>query len=561
MTLPHRSPRLLLELDLTEGMPEAPSPDPLQRPLAWGRPTLRTVLRGLRRAAKDPSVVGLIARTGGQPESLARAQELRDAVLAFRASGRPAIAWAESYGEFGRGTLSYYLATAFSEIWLQPSGDLGMTGLALEATFLRGALDKAGVEPEFGARHEYKNAPNALTEREFTPPHREVLARLLDSSLEQVLDGIAAARKLTPAAVRALIDRAPLPAEEARAAGLVDRVGYRDEVYADVRERFRDPRAGEVKLRYVSRYASQGAPAEQLRRVVRRDRGMVALVDAFGAIRLGRSGFHGLGGGVGSDSLCSALRAAIADEHVRSIVLRVDSPGGSYVASDTIWRTTQLARREGKQLVASMGRVAASGGYYIAMGADRIVAQPGTITGSIGVYGGKVVTTGLLHRLGIGHDSIAVGDHARLHSPLRQFDPDERALLEEWLDRVYGDFTGKLATCRRLSPAEVDSVARGRVWTGADAAERGLVDDLGGLDDAVRIARRVAGLAESAPVRIYPHVTLTGRLRPPASSEDAESTGAAASFRAGWGTFAAAAARAGLPVAGPLTLPGLTLTG
>jgi protease-4 len=555
MPLPRRSHPVLLELDLTEPMTEAQPADPLLRPLGWGKATLRNTVRGLRLAREDPHVLGLIVRTGGAHRPLAQAQELRDAVAAFRAAGKPAVTWAETYGELGLGTVAYYLASVFDAIWLQPSGDVGITGLAAEATFLRDALHRAGLEPQFEARHEYKNAPNMFTEQAYTATHREATGRIVDSALAQMVAGIAEARRLTPEQVRALVDQAPLSAGQALAAGLVDHLGYRDQAYAAIRATIGRP----AKLSYLGRYVANRTPLDSTRRAIRRDKRIVALVDAIGAIRLGRSGPSLLGAACGADTVNASLRAAIADDHVRAIVLRVDSPGGSYVASDAIWRTTRLARKAGKPLVVSMGGLAASGGYFISMDADRIVAQPGTLTGSIGVFGGKVVTAGLLDRVGIGHDAVTAGEHARIHSPRVPFDAADRAMLVTWLDRVYDDFTAKVAAGRGLTREAVHEVARGRVWTGADAAERGLVDTLGGLDDAVRIARAEAGLPADAPVRVFPQVTLLERVMPPTSSE--APGGTAAAWLPGWGELAAAAARAGLPTAGPLTMPGFALLG
>ncbi len=465
MPFPRRSHPVLLELDLTDAMTEAQPSDPLLRPLTWNRATLRGVVRGLRLAREDPHVLGLIARTGGGNRPLAQAQELRAAILEFRAAGKPAITWAETYGELGLGTVAYYLATAFDEIWLQPSGDVGITGIAAEATFLRDALARAGLRPQFEARHEYKNAPNIFTEQAYTATHREATHRIVSSALDQIVTGIAQARGLTPEVVRGLVDRAPLSGAEAGEAKLVDHLGYRDEAYAAARAKFAKP----AKLSYLGRYVANRATIDNARRAVRRDKRMVALVDAHGAIKLGRSGPGLLGAGVGADTLNAALRAAIADENVRAVVLRVDSPGGSYVASDSIWRTTQLARKAGKPLIVSMGNLAASGGYYVSMAADRIVAQPGTLTGSIGVFGGKIVTAGLLDRLGVGHDAIAEGEHARFTSRAgavrRQRPRPARLVARPGLRRLH-------CQGRRRAQAEPRGRPRGRPRPGLDGGGR-----------------------------------------------------------------------------------------
>jgi protease-4 len=258
---------------------------------------------------------------------------------------------------------------------------------------------------------------------------------------------------------------------------------------------------------------------------------------------------------MGSDTLSAALRSATADHRVKAIVLRVNSPGGSYVASDTIWRETVRAREAGKTVVVSMGEVAASGGYFIAMAADAIIAQPGTITGSIGVLSGKPVLGQALQRAGVTSDVVTEGAHADMFTASRPFREDEWAKINSWLDRIYADFTGKVAAGRGLTQQQVHDVARGRVWTGADATGIGLVDSLGGLDAALEVARRRAALPDSAPVRIYPRSHPLDRVRPPASSEERPAARTRL-FAEAWGPVAQLAADAGLPSYGPLLLPG-----
>ena len=530
---------LLLELDLTEAPGEAPPADPVAFLVARRRPTLFGIGRALREAAGDPDVAGLVVKVGGSL-ALARAQELRATVARFRAAGKRTVAWAETFGEGRPATSAYVLATAFDEIWLQPSGDLGLTGVAVEATFLRGALDKLGVEPQLGRRAEYKNAVDRLTATGFTDEYRETAERLAASALEQVVATVAEARGVTADRVRELVDEAPLSAEEAREAGLVDRIGYRDEVYASL--------DGEARL--LSRYKRHGAAATAASRVADRVRKKkaVALVSVTGGISQGRSRRSPMGAGAGSDTVAAALRSAGKSDEIGAVVLRVDSPGGSYVASDVIWREV---RRLGKPVVASMGDVAASGGYYVAMGASRVVAEPGTITGSIGVFAGKLVTAGLLEKLGVGSDAVAEGRQALMFSPRAPFDEQQWRRLEEWLDRVYADFTGKVAQSRGMERERVHELARGRVWTGADAHERGLVDVLGGLDDAVALAGRTFG-DEDPEVRRWPQRTPADLLRAPRSSDDA-------AMITDWSPrLAGVAAALGAPH-GPLTMPALSL--
>jgi len=546
----HTAP-LILELDLSEGMAEEPPADMVSAVLTMRRPRLADVLDGLRRARADDRVRALVVKIGGRPIGLAGVQELRSAVAEFRRSGKAAVAWAETFGEFSPGNAAYYLATAFERVWLQPSGDVGLTGLSLEQWFLRGTLDKLGLEYEVSKRHEYKNAADRLTEQGFTGPAREALEQLASSLTGQITEAVAGRLAIPAAQARELIDNGPYPAEEALELRLVDALGYRDQVYDDVRKS-----AGPgAHLLYLGRYHRSRVLAERARRLPEPAGDVIALIYASGPIRRGRSGRGPLSGGaMGSDTVAAALRAAAADRRVRAIVLRVNSPGGSYIASDTIWHEVVRARRGGTPVIVSMGDVAASGGYYISMAADAIVAQPGTITGSIGVLVGKPVTTSLLERVGITTDAVVEGAHADMFTTTRPFSKEEWSKINSWLDRIYADFTGKVASGRNMDPAQVHEVARGRVWTGADAAAHGQVDHLGGLDDAVALARGKAGLPDTAPLRGYPRATPFDRLRRPESSEDYHAAGASL-FAESWGPAWRVAAGAGFPPFGPLHLP------
>ncbi len=541
--VPGRRPDVLLELDLTSAPVEVEPDDLVARLRARHRARLRDVLRTLHEAGDDRHVRGLVVRVGGATLDWATMQELRDAIGKFVASGKPAVAWAETLGD-GNGTVAYVLASACTEIWLQPTGELGLLGVAAETTFLRGALDKLGIEPQLDKRHEYKNAADRIMNYEFTPEHREAVDRVAVSVWSWAKGAIAAARGLTETRVGELADSAPLAAADARTGGLVDRLGYRDEVYADVRKR-----VGDAELLFADRWR----PHRRLATVVRRHRRTVALVEARGDIVSGRSGGGPRGRRLGSDTVCAALRAARQNEHVGAVVLRVDSPGGSAIASDAIWREVVLTRDNGRPVIVSMGDVAGSGGYYIACPADVIVAQPATITGSIGVLGGKVVVSGLLERLGLGTGAVAHGRNARMYSSREGFTDSEREQLAAMLDRVYADFVQKVALGRRMSTEAVDAVARGRIWSGADARENGLVDELGGLHDAVRIARERGGLPADAPVRPALHVPLAARLGRPRSSEDPRA------IRLAIDPWRELTAALGLPAGDLLRMPALRL--
>ncbi|TDC98960.1 signal peptide peptidase SppA [Nonomuraea deserti] len=542
-----RTAPLVLELDLTEGLTEGPPSDPLAAVLSMRKPRLSDVLSGLRRARQDPRVRGLVVKVGGNPMGLAMVQELRQAVTHFRASGKPAIVFAETFGEFGGGTVPYYLATAFERVYLQPSGDVGLTGVAVEQRFVKGTLAKLGVGYEVGQRHEYKTAANTFTQDHMTEAHRESIGRIVESVTESLVAGIAEGRRLDPAKVRELIDRGPFTAAEALEAGLVDELAYRDEVYDEVKR----SAGAEAHLLYVSRYAKGAA----VRKLPQPMADAIALVHGHGMIRSGRSGRSPVGGGgaMGSDTISAALRAARRDEHVKAVVFRVDSPGGSYVASDTVWREVTLTRKV-KPVIVSMGDVAASGGYFVSMGADVIVAQPGTLTGSIGVYGGKAVLAELFEKIGMNTELVGSGANAGMFATSRGFSPEQWERINAWLDRIYDDFVSKVAASRDLTRDRAHELARGRVWTGADAQASGLVDELGGLEDALALARRRAGLADDAPVRSYPRLNPLERLRGPDSSEDKSAALARIRMDA-WGPLARLSAELGLPASGPLILP------
>ncbi len=485
--------KTILEVDLTRRLHEQPPNDPVSGLLLAKAPTVRDVVEALHRAATDHRVVALIARGGSSGLGLAQIQEVRDAILAFRDKGKRAVAYAATFGEFDPGNGAYYLATAFDTIYLQPSGDVGLTGLMAETPFLRGTLDKLDLVPRLDHRQEYKNFMNTLTERHYTAPHREATQRVLESQFAQIVQGIATARGLYVGAVQSLIDRGPFLGPEALQAQLVDALAYRDEVYTQVKTQVGAP----AQLLYLSKYlARAGRPYTT--------GDTIALIYGVGAVKLGESDFDPLldGPTMGADTVTAAFRAAIEDSNVKAILFRIDSPGGSYVASDAIWRETVRARAAGKPLIVSMGDVAGSGGYFVAMAANKIVAQPGTITGSIGVLGGKMLTTGFWDKLGLSWDEVHTSTNATMWSGTHDYTPAQWARIEAWLDRVYDDFTTKAAAGRQLPKERVLDVARGRIWTGADAKERGLVDELGGFPMALRLTREAIGLPPEAPIHL-----------------------------------------------------------
>lgn len=481
--------KVVLTLDLENAVVETVSDNPLAQLQIDGSYRLRDVIEALERAAADDRVTGLMATIGDASFGMARAQELRDAVMKFRQSGKPAVLFAETIGEFGAGTVEYYVATAFGQVWLQPSGDVSLTGFMAESPFLKGTFEKLEIKPQFSARHEYKSAIGMFTEQGFTKEHRESLTSLLDSWYTQASDGIAQARNLTPEAVRAAMDRAPLIAREALEAGLVDRLGYYDEALEAA-----TVNGGEMVD--IADYAAAAPTVET--------KDKIALIYGVGVIQRGKSQANPLSQSavMGAETIAQALRDAVDDESVRAILFRVDSPGGSYVASDTVWREVQRAKAAGKPVIASLGEVAASGGYFVSMGANVVVAQPGSITGSIGVFAGKLALDEFWKKLGVSWDEVHIGANAPMWSANREFSPEAWARMEDILDRIYADFTAKAASGRGIDPQAMDRLARGRIWTGADARANGLVDELGGYGVALRLAKQAAGIPADQAVTV-----------------------------------------------------------
>ena len=510
----------ILSLDIGSGFPDAPPTSALSQVLFPGRPPLRDVLDAIERAGDDPRVKGLIARVGDGEMGLAEAQELRDAIIAFRAKGKRAVAYADSIGEFAPGTRSYYVAAAFDTIWLQPMGLVGLVGLRAEEPFFRGTLDKLGILPRFDRREEYKSAADPLMEKAMTAPDRAQIQALLDSVYGQIVSGIAADRKLDPATVRTLVDKGPLLAHEALAAHLIDHIGYSDDALKSLGVGPGGKRRPLPLMRYL---AAVGRP--------HKSGPTIALIYASGLIARGRSEDSPLASALGADDVIHAFRMAERDPAVRAILFRIDSPGGSAVASESIWRETVRAKAAGKKVIVSMGDVAGSGGYYIAAAADKIVAEPATLTGSIGVVAGKVVLTGLADKIGAAVSAVQVGADAGLSSAFEDFTPAGYQRFETFLDDVYAGFKERVAQGRKLDAATVESIAKGRIWSGEDAKAHGLVDALGGYATALALAKQEAGIPATSDVtvKLFPPpesvasrviARLTGR-RPDAGRDDA----------------------------------------
>ncbi len=401
----------------------------------------------------------------------------------------------KSFGEGGDGTIHYYLATSADRIFLQPSGEVALMGFMLEQPFLRAALDWLGVQPRVSKRKEFKGAPDLFTEIAMPAPLRQNLQQLTDSWLTQVIDGIATARKKDAGKVRSWIDTAPWSAANAKKEGMVDELNYWDQAAAVTYGVL-----GKDASVDIADYAAQiPEPSGTAPRF--------AIIRGNGPVILGGSGGDPFGGStnLGSDTIVQAFSDAI-DDRVRAIIFRIDSPGGSYVAADAIWREVTRARELGIPVIASFGWEAASGGYFIAAPATKIVAQPGSITGSIGVFAGKPVLTQLWSNLNIHFEGVQSGAAANTDSVNHDYSPEAWARLERRLDEIYADFTGKVAAGRKLAPDKVEESAKGQIWTGADAKARGLVDELGGLNMAIKLGKQEAKLAQETRVSLvtYP---------------------------------------------------------
>jgi protease-4 len=490
-----------LDIDLAGPFPEFSAPDFLTV-YFLGRPvSVRDIWESFRKAKVDDRIRCILLRLGNLECDWAKVSEVRDAIREFRASGKKVYAYIEEAPEFDK---EYYLATACDRIILHPLGWLGVNGIGGWVPFLKKGLDKLGIEAQFEHVEEFKTAYNMFMEKGFTEAHRVMLEAIYQDIFSEYVRAVAEARKKSETEVKAIIDQGLYQGEQALGAGLVDDLKYEDELGKLLQEG--DRKLHRTALSEYLRISPASLGLETGRKI--------AVIYAAGAIVSGERPF----GTIGGRTLSRAIRRAREDRSVEAIVLRVDSPGGSAVASDVIWRETVLAKKE-KPLVVSMSDLAGSGGYWISMAAHRIVAQPQTLTGSIGVLGGKFSLAGLYGKLGITAEKMTFGRRADLFSTFRPFSPEDRRLLKEQILWTYNKFLNKVAEGRNLSKEDVDKVGRGRVWTGSRAKEIGLVDALGGLDTALDLAKELAGIPAEEKVRlvVWPKKTtlfgtLSGRL-------------------------------------------------
>lgn len=454
--------------------------------------TFRDYLDALKKAGSDDQITGLFIEVGRSSLGWGKVQELRDGIQAFRDQGKWTAAFMETAGEFSPGGLTYYLATACDEIFLAPPGLLNLIGLHAEIPFIRGTLDKLKIYPDMDAIGEYKTFKNTYTETDFTPTHRESVESLLDSLYGQLLEGIAMERGMEEAELAKTIDHGPFLAREAFEEGFVDDLLYHDEV----KDKLKEKNGGTLPFVTLPKYLKRHRPGAK-------GKYRIALIYGVGTIIRGESGYDSFSHEqyMGSVTIAGAIRKAGEDPGVSAIVFRIDSPGGSSLASDLIRREVELAAAE-KPLVISMSDLGASGGYLVAMPANLILAQPGTLTGSIGVVAGKFNMKGFYNMFGLTKGIVNRGRNAAFFSTYQNFTSHEREVFKKMIGSVYDDFVTGVAESRGMEWDEADRIARGRVYTGKDALELGLIDELGGLELAIQRARELAEIPADAAVRI-----------------------------------------------------------
>jgi protease-4 len=493
-TQPKLPGEMVLTLDMRNGLPDQRANNPFADQRSVG--SMIDAVTALAKAESDEHVKGLYLRVGGSGISSSEAQELRAALKSFKAKGKFVIAHAQAFYTTGMG--DYLLASAADEIWMQPVSEMNTAGVSSTAVFLRGLLDKIEAKPEFTQRYEYKNAANMFTEKEFTAAHREANMRLIESVFEADTADIAASRKKTRDEIVALINGAPHLTQEAIDKKLIDKQGYDDEAEDAALAKA----GGKAELKTLSEYYKlAGSPWEGMGRPT------IAFIQGDGEIHDGKSesGF-GSDNSIGGDTVAKAFRDATKDDEVKAILFRVNSPGGSALASDQILDAVKKAQKAGKKVVVSMGDVAASGGYYVSLSADKIYAHETTITGSIGVLSGKLVTSGSWALLGINMRSLGVGTNALMDASTQSFTPEQWAAFNKGVDQIYEDFTAKVAAGRKLPVEKIREVAKGRVWSGLDAKARGLVDEFGGFRAALEATKALAGIPADSEINLkrYP---------------------------------------------------------
>ncbi len=474
----------VLVVSLSGAMPDHAPKDPLAKAFGINQPgSFTALLTNLRKAKVDSRIGGVLLDIGFTDIGWGKSDELRRAIKDFRTSGKPIY----SFTELGMNK-EYYIASATEKIYMPPTGDLYVNGFAANAMFYRGSLDKLGIVPDVIKIGKYKNAPDQYTEKEMSEGQSEVINAILDDLYGRLVTSISKDRKLDADNVKAIIDTAPHRATKAQELGLIDGAKYRDEVYNELRKKLGYKEGDELRTISDSEYSEITPASLSLNNGSR-----VAVIYASGAINTGRSANSPLGGtSVGSDTIVESLKQATDDDSIKAIVLRVDSPGGSALASDIMWHSIENAKKK-KPVVVSMADYAASGGYYISCNANKIIAEPSVLTGSIGVFLGKPNLKGLYDWLGISNEYVMRGKNAGLFRETESWTDDERAKFQEQANNIYyTDFVPKVAKGRNMTTEAVNAIGQGHVWTGEQAKKNGLIDDFGGLEKAIEVAKGLA---------------------------------------------------------------------
>ncbi len=486
----------ILTIDFDESFSETKNNDIMAELVGQQNQSFFDMIRAINVAAFDNRVKALVGKVSVSSLGLAQIQDLRQAIVNFKKQGKKTYLYAQSFGSFGRGTKEYYLASVFDEIVIAPNSEVGITGVGIEVPFFRDVLDKIGVQPEFYSRYEYKTAMDSMTRKTMSPAFKAEMKKLGTGIFNRMVIDIAAARKLSEKDVVSLINQAPLPSDVALKAKLVDKIAFKQDFLDNLQEAY--------KSEYIDLAAYET-------NIINHKRGTksIALLVIDGVIAEGESSAESLQNEVitGVDTVLSQLKEIDEDKNVKALVIRVNSPGGGYGAANDIWHgIEQLKAKKKIPVIISMGDYAASGGYFVAIAGDKIVAEPSTITGSIGVLGGKMVLQNLWKKLGVHWQRISFGQNAGILSPNTPFSKQERNIFNKSLDNVYSDFTLKVAKARNLSEKEMDKLARGRVWLGEQALKVKLVDELGGIETALALAQKEAQIKDDEKIRIefYP---------------------------------------------------------
>ncbi len=518
--------QVVLSLNIDGDLAASPNASPLDKLFGNNKQDLFSITNSIKKAAKDDRVYGLVADIGMAEVSSAEAKEIHDALDIFHKAGKFTIAYADTFSEGGNALSQYYLASGFNEIWMQPSGTLFLVGLAAEIPFLKDTFAKFGIQPDFVKFTDWKSGPNMFANAGFTPEHRKTMEDIVNGLFDIVVTGIQTNRKSLPAEKSLFLD-GPYTAEQSLEHKLIDKTAYNRELQQWVLEQLplkennkeEEPKTVDFQKKLdkhfipVAQYSFAAVKSNDEKPVEKKDKDAeLAIVFATGQIMRGDAEVPRPFGGtsdetVRANTLAKSIFDAADAENTRAIVLRVDSPGGSYVASDTIRHAILYAKSKNIPIVVSMGRLAASGGYFISMDADKIYAQPSTLTGSIGVYGGKFALQDLLtEKLDVNIERVVVGEKATMLSPSMPFTELQREALEENMQTVFADFSNKATMARPQIDVSVEGILGGRVFTGITAQRFGLIDELGGLQDAIRAAKQLANLDTDAlySVVLYP---------------------------------------------------------